>query len=375
MLVDGAGCCDGVVFPSTFEMDYEVDRSSGRVNISRLSAALADMDIRFHFLIFETGRVQVRCGSARNVSAVVGTLDSSGNLTIPAGAATLNGTSFGERDGVGKCGGSVSDLSLTNNAPLVGSLDPVSNSISFNGVFSVTTEGNTYNIQLNMTGDYVNRPPVAVFGVEGPGLEAFAQGGCPAVLNGGNPPEPTVEANDPSGLKMYLRSFSSDPDGAWAGADLALDQWFHGRDSGPIKFIGESRRLGPVVFEFGPIHHVTLETTDRAGATATSDCDFRVVDTTPPSVTPPGSTTVAATDSNGTTPSTSDALRDFLGGASAADSVDSAPTARPPLLNGKEVKENTLFPIGVWAVTFRYVDRFGNQGAAVSSVRIVAPKK
>src|SRR4030095_9846471 len=166
MLVDGAGCCDGVVFPSTFEMDYEVDRSSGRVNISRLSAALADMDIRFHFLIFETGRVQVRCGSARNVSAVVGTIDSSGNLTIPAGAATLNGTSFGERDGVGKCGGSVSDLSLTNNAPLVGSLDPVSNSISFNGVFSVTTEGNTYNIQLNMTGDYVNRPPVAVFGVE-----------------------------------------------------------------------------------------------------------------------------------------------------------------------------------------------------------------
>ena len=375
MMVNGPGCCDGVVFPSTFEMDYEVDRSSGRVNISRLSAALADMDIRFHFLIFETARVQVRCGSARNVSEIVGTLDLSGNLTIPAGAATLGGNSYQERDGAGKCGGGVSDLTLTNNAPLVGSLDPASNSITFSGVFSATTEGNTYNIQLDMTGDYVNRPPVAVFGAEGPGLEAFAQGGCPAVLNGGNPPEPTVEANDPSGLKMYLRSFSRDPDGAWAGADLALDQWFHGRDSEPIKFIGESRRLGPLVFEFGRIHHVTLETTDRAGATATSECDFRVVDRTPPGVTAPGSTTVGSTGTDGTTPSASDALRDFLGGASAADSVDSAPTALPPLLNGKEVKDNTLFPIGEWAVTFRYVDRFGNQGTAVSSVRVVAPKK
>ena len=227
-----------------------------------------------------------------------------------------------------------------------------------------------------MTGDYVNRPPVAVFGVEGPGLEAFAQGGCPAVPNGGNPPEPTIEANDPSGLKMYLRSFSHDPDGVWRGADLGLDQWFHARDSGPLKFIGESRRLGPLVFEFGPMHHLKLETTDRVGAMDTSDCDFRVVDTTPPTVTVPGSTTVESTGSDGTTPSTSDALRDFLGGASAADSVDSAPTALPPLLNGKEINDKTLFPIGDWLpVTFRFVDRFGNLGIAVSYVRVVTPKK
>jgi hypothetical protein len=124
------------------------------------------------------------------------------------------------------------------------------------------------------------------------------------------------------------------------------------------------------------MHHLTLETTDRVGATATSKCDFRVVDTTPPSVTTPGATTIDATGTDGATPSTSDALRDFLSGASAADSVDSKPTALPPLLNGKEVKDNTVFPIGDWLpVTFRYVDRFGNLGSAVSSVRVVAPKK
>jgi hypothetical protein len=376
MTVDGAGCCDGVVFPGTFELDYEVDNTSGQVNITRLSTGLADMDVAFHFLIFETARVHIRCGSARNMTDIVGSVDGSGNLTIPSGAATLDGTSYQQRDEFGKCGGEVSGLTLTNNAALVGSLDPASNRVSFAGVFSATTEGNSYNIRLDMTGDYINRPPVAVFGVEGPGLEAFPQGGCPAVMNGGNPPEPTVEANDADGLKMYLRSFSSDPDGAWPGADLRLDQWFHGRDSGPIKFIGESRRLGPVLFEFGPVHHVVLETTDRAGALASSGCDFRVVDTTSPTVTTPAPATIEATGADGTTPSTSDALRDFLNGSSAADAVDSAPTALPSLMNGKEVKDNTLFPIGDWlTVYFRYVDNSGNVGIAVSSVRVVTPKK
>jgi hypothetical protein len=75
-------------------------------------------------------------------------------------------------------------------------------------------EGNDYNLTLEMSGTYVNRPPRARFGVMGRHLEAFAQGGCPAVLNAGNPPEPVIEANDPAGLKMSLRSLSYDPDGA-----------------------------------------------------------------------------------------------------------------------------------------------------------------
>lgn len=376
MAVEGEGCCDGIVFPGTFEMDYELDESAGLVRITRLYTALADMDIKFHFLIFETGSVQLRCGTARSESPIEGTTDAFGNLTVAAGAATLSGGAFRQRDESGECGGGVSILTLNNNAPLTGVLDPASNRLLLNGVFTTTTEGRTYNIRLDMSGEYVNRPPVARLGVEGPGLEAFAQGGCPAVMNDGNPPEATVEANDPAGLKMYLRSFSRDPDGAWAGADLRFDQWFHGRDLEPEKFIGESRRLGPVVFEFGPVHHLALETTDRAGAAARDTCNFRVVDTTPPTVTAPAPTEITGSVAGGETPSTSDALKNFLDGGSAADAADPGPSRLPSVLNGKEIKEDTFFPAGVWlSVTFRFVDKVGNVGSSSSSVRINAPKK
>ncbi|HEX8556755.1 MAG TPA: hypothetical protein VF668_01560 [Pyrinomonadaceae bacterium] len=376
MAVDGPGCCDGVTFPGTFEMDYEVDEAAGRVSITRLYAALADVDITFRFLIFETGRVQVRCGVARSESPIVGSADAFGNLTVAAGAATLSGEAFDRREAGGECGGGSSSVTLTNNAPLTGLLDPASNRLSISGVFTTVTEGHAYDVRLDMSGEYVNRPPVAVFGVEGPGLGAFAQGGCPAVWNSGNPPEPTVEANDPAGLKMYLRSFSHDPDGAWRGSDLLLDQWRHGRDSGPEKFIGESRRLGPLSFEFGPVHHLRLETTDRLGATSVSTCGFRVVDRTPPAVTAPAPKEVPASVKGGATPATSDALKKFLKGAFVVDIVDPWPSPLPPLLNGKEVTDNTLFPTGDWlTVTFRYVDKSGNVGSSKSSVRVYAPQK
>lgn len=376
LAVDGPGCCEGVGFPGTFEMDYEVDAAAGRVSITRLQAALADMDITFRFLIFETGRVQMRCGAARSESPIEGSADVFGNLTIAAGAATLSGEAFNERDAGGECGGGSSSITLTNNAPLTGLLDPVSNRLSLSGNFTAVTEGNTYDVRLEMSGEYVNRPPVAVFGAEGPGLEAFAQGGCPAVLNHGNPPEPTAEANDPAGLKMYLRSFSHDPDGAWRGGDLFLDQWFHGRDSGPLKFIGESRRLGPLYFEFGPVHHLTLETTDRLGATSVSPCSFRVVDTTPPAVTAPGPAEVEPSVKGGATPATSEVLRKYLASAFAHDAVDPWPSPLPPLFEGKEVADDTFFPAGEWlTVTFRFADKSGNVGASKSSVWVGAPEK
>lgn len=373
--VDGAGCCDGLAFPASFEVDYEADAATGRVRVTRLHAALADVDVAFHFLIFETARVKVRCGTARNASPVEGWADSAGNLSIADGAATLSATAFTRRDSYGDCGGGVSSLTLTNNAPLTGVLDPASNRLTLAGSFTATIEGHSYSVQLDVKGEYLNRPPRAVFGAEGAGLAAYAQGGCPAVPRWGNPPEPVVEANDPAGLKMYLRSFSYDPDGAWRGADLRFEQWFHGRDAEPLKFMGEGRRLGPALFEFGRVHHLKLETTDRAGASDSSPCDFRVVDTTPPAVTPPKATSVGTSVKGGATPSTSDALRKFLEGASAADAADLGPSPLPPLLNGKEVSPDTFFPAGGWLkVTFRFKDKFGNVGSAESSVSVVAPK-
>jgi hypothetical protein len=198
------------------------------------------------------------------------------------------------------------------------------------------------------------------------------------VLNSGNPPEYVVEANDPGGLKMFLRSHSYDVDGTWTGGDIHYDQWFHGRDSEPLKFVAESRRVGPMTFEFGPVHHLTLQTTDRLGASANSDCNFRVVDRTPPTITPPGSATMGSTVEGGTTPSTSEALRDFLDSATASDSVDNAPKALPPLFNGQEISSTTFFPFtaqGQWhTITFRFGDRFGNVGTAVSYLRVIKKK-
>lgn len=374
--VNGAGCCDGLAFPASFEVDYEADAPTGRVRVTRLYAALADVDVAFHFLIFETARVGVRCGTARNAAPVEGRADAAGNLSIADGAATLSATAFTRRDSYGDCGGGVSSLTLTNNAPLTGLLDPSSNRLTLSGSFTAAIEGHTYSVLLDVKGEYLNRPPQAVFGAEGPGLTAYAQGGCPAVPRWGNPPEPVVEANDPAGLKMYLRSFSRDPDGAWGGADLRFEQWLYGRDAEPLKFIGEGRRLGPVLFEFGPVHHLKLETTDRAGAADSAPCDFRVVDTTPPAVTPPEPTSVGASVAGGATPSTSDALRKFLGRATAADAADLGPSPLPPLLDGKEVGPDTFFPAGGWLkVTFRFADKFGNVGSAESSVSVVAPKK
>jgi hypothetical protein len=378
MTVDGPGCCTGIVFPSTFEMDYEAD-ATGRVRITRLYSSLADMDLRFRFLIFDTGRIQMRCGTARNDAVIEAWADASGNLNIAPGAATLSAEAVKTTDASANCGGDFMSLTLINSSPLSGLLDPAGNRITVNGSFTTTTEGHTYNISLQMIGEYANRPPVAVFGVEGPGLEAFPQGGCPAVLNGGNPPEYTLEANDPSGVKMYLRSFSGDPDGVWSGADVGFDQWFQSRNTEPQKFVAEGRRVGPMLFEFGPVHHLTLETTDRLGATDTSNCNFRVVDTTPPLVTSPGSTVVDATVEGGATPATSAALSTFLETASATDTVDAAPKALPPLLYGQEVHSGTLFPASSkpdeWlTVTFRFVDKFGNVGSSVSYLRVGKPK-
>lgn len=374
--VNGDGCCDGLAFPASFEVDYEADAPTGRVRVTRLYAALADVDVAFHFLIFETARVGVRCGTARNAAPVEGRADAAGNLSIADGAATLSATAFTRRDSYGDCGGGVSSLTLTNNAPLTGLLDPSSNRLTLSGSFTATIEGHAYSVLLDVKGEYLNRPPQAVFGAEGPGLAAYAQGGCPAEPRWGNPPEPVVEANDPAGLRMHLRSFSRDPDGAWGGADLRFEQWFYGRDAEPLKFVGEGRRMGPVLFEFGPVHRLKLETTDRAGAADSAPCDFRVVDTTPPAVTPPKTTSVGTSVKGGATPSTSDALRKFLEGASAADAADLGPSPLPPLFDGKEVGPDTFFPAGGWLkVTFRFRDKFGNVGRAESSLSVVAPGK
>jgi hypothetical protein len=371
--INGAGCCDGVNFPGTFEMDYRQD-ISGRVEVTRLQTKLADMDIIFRFLIFETNRIKIRCAEAHNERNITGDVDGFGNLTIPSGTASIAGGSFETRNALGQCTGVDTTLTAMNNSPIRGVLDPGANHVALAGAFTTRIEGNDYTIALNMAGTYANRPPRARLGATGRNLEAFAQGGCPAVLNRGNPPEPSVEANDPAGLKMTLRSFSYDPDGAWTRADLELDKWFYARDAGALNFVAEGLEHGPMVFGFGPRHRLVLETSDRLGAVNTDDCTFRVVDTTPPNVTPPTLISVARTFRGGARVRDSAAIRRFLAGATCSDLVDTAPTRLPPLLAGAEITSETVFPLGTSNVTFRCRDRFGNTGTAQSRVKVTPSK-
>jgi hypothetical protein len=373
MTINGAGCCEGINFVGAFEIDY-LQETGGRVEITRLQTNLADIDIVFRLLIFETNRIKIRCGETHNERSIIANVDDRGNLTIPSGAASISGASFENRNALGECSGTGAVLTATNDRALSGLLDPAANRVALAGAFNTRVDGNNYNLTLNMTGIYTNRPPQARFGVEGRNLEAFAQGGCPARLGTGNKPEMVVEANDPSGLKMSLRSLSYDPDGAWSRADVALDKWFYARGGDPFNFVAEGRKYGPMNFDFGPQHRLRLETSDRLGAATTADCSFRVVDTTPPEVTPPASIRVPATIRGGVRVGDSPALRVFLTGATCRDLVDLSPAPMPPLVAGAEVTIATIFPVSVSNVTFRCRDRFGNTGTAQSSVNVVLSK-
>jgi hypothetical protein len=373
MTIDGPGCCQGANFPGTFEMDYRPD-VAGRIEITRLQTSLPDMDIAFRFLIFETKRVTVRCGQLNNDGSVRGDVDSFNRLTIPPSSFNVSGSALEKRNANGECSGESFLFTGRNNSALRGVLDPSANYVALAGAFNTRVEGNDYNLTLEMTGTYGNRPPRARLGVTGRNLEAFAQGGCPAYLNAGNPPELVVEANDPAGLKMTLRSHSYDPDGAWNRADLDLNKWFYGRDSGPLNYVAEGLEHGPMTFAFGARHRLVLETADRMAAATTDDCSFRVVDTTAPAVTPPALISAAATFRGGAVVRNSPAIRRFLDGATCSDLVDPAPAKLPPLLGERAVTNATIFPIGYSTVTFRCRDRFGNTGTAQSRVKVSASK-
>lgn len=98
--------------------------------------------------------------------------------------------------------------------------------------------------------------------------------------------------------------------------------------------------------------------------------EFVIPDTTPPTVTPPASVTVTATEAGGARGSTSPTLAAFLAGGSATDDLDAAPTLLSPQVAGGDVDNSTLFPIGTTAVTFRFQDTAENIGSATANVTV-----
>jgi hypothetical protein len=110
-------------------------------------------------------------------------------------------------------------------------------------------------------------------------------------------------------------------------------------------------------------------------ATFTGVARFSVVvglvpDAVPPVVTPPPGLTTAATETGGARAAAAPALAAFLAGGSAIDALDPAPVRLAPQAGGLDVTAETLFPIGMTSVTFRYRDSAGNVGSAAATVTV-----
>lgn len=376
MYVRGSRCCGDTRFTGRFEGAYSIS-SSGAVMLNSLRIEWDDRDIVVSdgFLGLFSTRVALRCPSANlntvALGALVGPAGGPAQLRFMPGVLDFGGASAEERDKDGACGATTLTLASENNAPVLLTHQPASDHFSFAGRFLTPIEGETYALDLSLVGSYSNRPPeshVSLLSKE------FLQGLCPArqVWNG-QQWEWVADANDPRGWVGEPYSYSFDRDGPGGRADIHNDLWYHSRGAGPRVLLGDGVRLPAQVFEWGPRHTLELLTVDFAGASSVSTCQFRVVDGTPPVVTPPKPLSLSCTVPGGVTPASSPALQTFLAGATAADMIDPTPESLPPQLGGADVTPSTLFPAddAAHAVVFRFRDDAGNVGSASSTVTVV----
>lgn len=273
-----SGCCAGEELDGRFEASYSVDPSGG-VHVYDLRTMLFDTTIG-GVGILGLGSYDLRCAMAWSESGFNGWL-SGGALWFGSGTVPFAGENFKYRNADGSCPSLDASFAATNTAAWTGVHDPAGNHFTLGGDLSATVSGTVLTFRVALNGTYRNRPPVARLGLTVPGFE---QGGCPAVFHAGNPSEWRVEANDSQGFRAPLRGFSWDNDASYSRSDILAEAWFHQKDANPPTPLGAGESLPPVLFPFGSTHRVTLIATDRLGAADLDECMFRVVDTTPPSV-------------------------------------------------------------------------------------------
>ncbi len=370
LTVSGPRCCGDARLNAAFRAVFQVE-SSGRATLAGLDVDVADVELSFPgFLGLFIHTVPMRCASLALAWPAEGWSDGAGGLTFAPGKLALRGQSSQVRHADGACDAAELMLQGVNDTTVVLGHDPWLDRFTLNAAFPATLDGETHTLTLQAEGRYANRPPYAWLDVLMP---SSPQGGCPAYWRAeGQAWELVAEANHPSGLVGELLAGTWDPDAAWSEGGAAAVRFFHTRDTGEAKLIGDQRQVGPLAFEFGPRHRLELLVTDGDGASAAAECSFRVVDTLAPEVSPPPPVTIGCTQDGGATAASSPELALFLEGGSAFDAVDPTPARLAPQSAGADIEASTLFPLGApQAVVFRFRDAWGNEGAAESSLSVI----
>ncbi|OAI54531.1 hypothetical protein AYO48_04905 [Gaiella sp. SCGC AG-212-M14] len=158
------------------------------------------------------------------------------------------------------------------------------------------------------------------------------------------PADITSEANGPGGSKV---SFTS---------PTAVDNL-----DGPIANVGCTPVTGST-FPLGT-NTVTCSATDLHGNQGTASFKINVVDTTPPTLIPPGDTTVYATSNTGAAAADEGPITRFIFGSHVADIADPNP---------KVTADNPqFFPIGTTTVVFTATDASGNKKSASARLTVL----
>ena len=157
------------------------------------------------------------------------------------------------------------------------------------------------------------------------------------------PADITNEANGPAGSKV---SFTS---------PTAVDNL-----DGPIANVGCTPVTGST-FPLGA-NTVTCSATDLHGNQGTASFKVTIVDTTPPTLIPPGDFSAYAVEDSGTFPS-DDSVQKFVFGAHVSDIADPHPTLA--------TDTPSFFPVGTTTVHFTATDASGNKTKAEAKLTIL----
>ena len=297
---EGTVSVGGVTVPGRVRMHYAVFWDVSVV-VPTLVVWMHDTDLLLTFLWWEVDTEPLRCTSFRNDGALTATL-AGDTLEIAAGAK-LTGVSHTERDPSGECVGKARRLEVETPVVVSAVHDPDNNHFALSATFDTTASAgddgssggvfslipsfdapdleNMVTVSVQMEGQYLNRPPLAVLAALGNDLEP-SDDGCPVTRPEGDPP--MVLANTDGGLVVTLHSQSHDPDGGWPQdapdpklrrVDLEFEQWSSSKGEG-YRFLGAGQEIGPVLFDNDLVHQLVLRVTDRWGAEGRQVCRFRV---------------------------------------------------------------------------------------------------